>query len=382
MIANARRAVSLSLLSFFALSVLQGKTLESKQTVNIETIVRNAATTFLKSRPQVPGVSIGILKDGKVYTYNYGTTEKGVNRPSAADTLYPIASVTKTFTGTLLAIAALEGKVKLDDDVRKYLDGSYSNLEYRAHPIRLEQLVNHNSGLPFSLPDIPENRPPFPPVGSVARQILDGYTRKDFLADLHKVEIKTMPGEKFSYSNSAAVLLSIIMERVYGMPYEEIVKQKIATPLGMKDTTMSVTDDQSKRLAKGYDEKGELQFYPPQMLLGAGALKSTVADLLEYARWEIAEQDPAVKKSHEPRFILTDNFSVGLNWQMLKAGQYRRIWQEGNVPGFVSMCMTFPELQLAIVALANEDDRDSSHSFSVMTSEIANGLDARSASLF
>jgi serine-type D-Ala-D-Ala carboxypeptidase/endopeptidase len=118
------------------------------------------------------------------------------------------------------------------------------------------------------------------------------------------------------------------------------------------------------------------------MLLGAGALKSTVADLLKYARWELDEEHPAVKMSHEPRFVLTSNFSVGLNWQMLKAGPYRRIWQEGNLPGFMSMCMTFPELKIAVVALANENDRDSSHAFSVMTNEIAKGLDARSAPLF
>ena len=94
------------------------------------------------------------------------------------------------------------------------------------------------------------------------------------------------------------------------------------------------------------------------------------------------EQNPAVKMSHEPKFVLSDNFSVGLNWQMLKAGPDRRIWQEGNLPGFMSMCMTLPELRIAVVALANEDDRDSSHAFSVMTSEIAKGLDARSAPLF
>src|SRR6266700_1249334 len=275
MIGKVSTIILLSVLSFSAASALRGQTHESKQTVDVETIVGNAVATFLKSAPQVPGLSIGVLKGGKAYTYNYGTIDKGVQRQPAADTLYPIASVTKTFTGTLLATAVLEGKVKFDDDVRKYLDGNYPNLEFQRHPIRLEHLVNHNSGLPFNLPDIPENRPPFPPVSASTKQMLDKYTRKDFLGDLHKVEIKTMPGEKFSYSNSAAVLLSIVMERVYGMPYEEIVKQKVATPLGMQDTTMTVTDEQAKRLAKGYDEKGSIVPYPLDMLLGAGALKST-----------------------------------------------------------------------------------------------------------
>ncbi len=332
----------------------------SKQGDQIAPVVFGAVEAFLKRAPQAMGLSVGILRDEETYTYNYGTLEKGGKSAPAANTLYPIASVTN----------------------RRYLDGNYPNLEYQGHPIHLDQLVNHNSGLPFNLPDIPENRPPFPPMTAAVTQLLDGYSRKDFLADLHKVEIKTMPGEKFSYSNSAAVLLSIVLERVYGMPYEEIVKRKIAQPLGMQDTTMTVNEEQAKRLAKGYDEKGSIVPYPLDMLLGAGALKSTVADLLKYARWEMTEQDPVVRVSHQPRFILTDTFSVGLNWQMLKSGPYRRIWQEGNLPGFMSMCLTLPELHIAIIAVANEDDPRSSHAFSVLVSDIAKGIDARSAPLF
>jgi D-alanyl-D-alanine-carboxypeptidase/D-alanyl-D-alanine-endopeptidase len=165
---------------------------------------------------------------------------------------------------------------------------------------------------------------------------------------LHKVELKTVPGEKFSYSNTAAILLSIVLERIYEMPYEEIVKRKIAIPLGMVDTTISLNEAQKLRLAKGYDENGAIVPEVPGIMLGAGALKSTVADLLKYAQWELAEEDAVVKLSHEPRFILTNNFAVGLNWQMLHSASYRRIWQEGNLPGYVSMCMTFPEQNIPI----------------------------------
>ncbi len=343
--------------------------------------VAHAAERFFKDAPQSVALSIGILKDGKTYVFNYGTLQKGKKELPTADTLYAIASITKTFTGTLLAQAVIEKKVKLEDDVRKYLDGSYPNLEFQGHPIQLGHLVNHNSGLPFNLPDIPENRPPFPPVSATTQKMIDDYDRKDFLADLHKVEIKTVPGEKFSYSNSAAVLLSIVLEKVYGMPYEEIVKQKIAIPLGMRDTTISVNKSQRIRLARGYDEKGVIVPYAPDMMLGAGALKSTVNDMLKYAAWEMAEEDPAVQLSHQSKFVLSDTFSVGLNWQMLKSGPYRRVWQEGNLPGFSSMCMTFPELHMAIVVFANEGDRASAHAMGLLADEIAKTLDPRAAPL-
>ncbi|MFI5069941.1 MAG: serine hydrolase domain-containing protein [Terriglobales bacterium] len=364
------------------LPISKAQLLSSKpSSQDVSAIVSRAAAQFFKDSPHAVGLSIGVLKDGKTYTYNYGTVEKEEKRLPRADTLYQIASVTKTFTGTLLAQAVIEKKVKFDDDVREYLDGDYPNLEFQGHPVRLGYLVNHNSGLPFNLPDIPENRPPFPPVSSATRKMLDKYTRNAFLADLHTVELKAVPGEKFSYSNSAAVLLSIVLERVYRMPYEELVERKIANPLGMKNTTISVNRSQKRRLARGYDENGKEVPGPPDILLGAAALKSTVSDLLKYAGRELAEKDPAVRISHEPRFIVNNNYSVGLNWQMIRSGSYRRIWQEGSLPGFLSMCVTFPEMHMAIVGLANEDDRASSHALTVMVDGIAKALDARSAPL-
>jgi|KBSMisStandDraft_5_1062788.scaffolds.fasta_scaffold15326_1 CubicO group peptidase (beta-lactamase class C family) len=347
----------------------------------IKSIVDSAAAEFLKNDPQAVGVSIGVLKDGSSYTYNYGSKDKGGRTPPAANSLYPIASITKTFTGILLAQAAMEKRLSLKDDVRQYLAEPYPNLEYQGHPILVEQLVNHLSGLPFNLPDIPENRPPFPSVSPAAQQQINNYTRANFLADLHKVKLDRVPGEKFSYSNAAAVLASLILERMYGKPYEEIVKERIASPLQMTDTTISPSSSQQQWLMKGYDEKGNEIPYGLELALGAGGLKSAVADLLKYAQWQMEETDPAVKISHQPTFSY-NNYSVGLNWQMVNAGGYRRIWQEGDRPGFTSICMVIPELKIGIVVLANEEDQQSSHALTLMPNRIAKELDARSSPLF
>lgn len=352
-----------------------------KPSTSIKGVVDSAAGEFLKNDPQAMGVSIGVLKDGSSYTYNYGSKDKGGRIPPAADSLYPIASITKTFTGILLAQSATEKRLSLKDDVRQYLAESYPNLEYQGHPILVEQLVNHLSDLPFNLPDIPENRPPFPPVSSAARQQISNYTRANFLADLHKVKLERVPGEKFSYSNAAAVLASLILERMYGKPYEEIVEEKIATPLHMTDTTISPSSSQQQRLMKGYGEKGNEIPYGLELALGAGGLKSTVADLLKYAQWQMDETDPAVKISHQPTFSY-NNYSVGLNWQMVNAGGYRRIWQEGDRPGFASICMVIPDLKIGIVVLANEEDQNSSHALTLMANRIVKELDARSSPLF
>lgn len=344
----------------------------------VAAIINHAASEFFRDTPQAVGLSIGVLKDGKSYTFDYGTTERGRARRPTADTLYPIASITKTFTGTLLAQAALEKRVRLDDDVRKYLEGDYPNLVFDGHPIRLYDLLDHRSGLPFFLPDTPETQPDSSdkdvPWSERIIEQTKGYGREDFFADLHKVKLTFAPGEKFSYSNAAAQLMGYILERIYRMPYEQLLKKKLLDPLKMNNTAITLDSRQRERLAHGYDEKGHLMPEIGGELQGAGALKSSIHDMLKYARWEMSEEDAAVKLSHVPTFT-SGGYSAALNWQIVHSGDSRLIWQEGNIDGFNSLCLVEPEQKLGLVFLANEEDRSSAHNLSTMTNNILKELD-------
>jgi len=340
--------------------------------------INHAVDEFFRDTPQAVGLSIGLVKDGEIYTFNYGTVEKGNTRIPTASTLYPIASVTKTFTGALLAQAALEKRVSLHDDLRKYLKGSYPNLEFKGHPIRLYDLLDHRSGLPFFLPDTPETQPDTtdegdPWSGRIQEQT-KRYRREDFFADLHKVKLLAVPGEKFSYSNAGAQLMGYILERVYGKTYEVLLKQMVLGPLKMNSTAITLVSEQRLHLAQGYDKNGRRMPEIGRESGGAGALKSSVADMLKYAQWQMAETDGAVKLSHEPHFS-KGTYSAGLNWQIEHSGNGRLIWQEGNINGFNSMCLVEPEQKLGLVILANEEDRSSSHNLTVMTNKILKGLD-------
>jgi D-alanyl-D-alanine-carboxypeptidase/D-alanyl-D-alanine-endopeptidase len=84
-------------------------------------------------------------------------------------------------------------------------------------------------------------------------------------------------------------------------------------------------------------------------------LKSTLADMMKYAAAHLAEKDAAARLSHAPT-VTSGDYAVGLNWQMLRAGERRLIWQQGNVPGFLSYCILLPESRLALVVLSNESD--------------------------
>lgn len=347
----------------------------------VDAIVEQAAQQFM-TVPQAVGLSIGIFKDGQTYVYNYGTVEKGIQQLPTGQTIYPIASITKTITGALLAQAVVEKKVGLGDDIRKYLTGSYPNLDYQGQPIRLFHLINHRSGLPFLLPNRPDAfADTSVPSSAIASELLQNYSRNDFFTDLHKVRLSSTPGSTFNYSNSGAQLLGYILERVYNMPFEELVRLKITQPLAMNDTKITLTPADQIRFIKGYNCNGLQMPTSPDQLQGAGALKSTVADMLNYIQWNVAEQDETAKLAHRPTWGDEKRYSAGLNWQIRNVANYRAIWQDGNIPGFSSLCVNYPELNMGIVVLSNECDRMTASRTTTLANQIAKTLDERAVML-
>lgn len=343
---------------------------------DVGVVVEKAAQKFMSDAHAV-GLSVGVLKDGKTYTYNYGEVAKGGKQLPTSHTIYELASITKTFTGVLLAQAAVEKRVRLDDDVRKYLDGDYPNLEFEGQPVRLVHLINHTSRLPFVLPDRPElfkNPNPFE-LPKILTEIERNYTRADFYRDLRALKLDQAPGSDFKYSNAAAQLLGFILERVYRVPYERLVTQKITAPLGMRETKIGLSATERKRLAQGHYEDGSPALPGTPQSQAAGALRSSVSDLLRYVAFHLDEKNEVVKLSHRTTWGEIRYYASGLNWQMnLTPGGHRRIWQSGGSFGFSSHCVVFPELGLGLVLLSNESDRDSQGRLNTLANEIMEGL--------
>src|SRR5580704_12905975 len=118
----------------------------------IDSNINTVATRFMIIN-STPGMSIGIFDNDKTYMYNYGTVEQGKNKLPTNRTIYDLGSITKSFTGILLAQAVIDKKVSLTDDIRKWLFGDYPNLAYEGHPIRLVDLADYTSGLSDIPPD-------------------------------------------------------------------------------------------------------------------------------------------------------------------------------------------------------------------------------------
>ncbi|MCF0064588.1 beta-lactamase family protein [Dyadobacter chenwenxiniae] len=305
-------------------------------------LVDSLARSYFKNSNS-SGLSIGIVAQGAVQTYHYGSSNKNTEQLPSSHTLYEIGSVTKTFTATLLAQAVIDGKVTLNDDIRKYLSGDYPNLSFQGAPITLLHLANHTSRLP-GLPDDLEKQPNFNPVIPEAH-----YDSAMYFAALHRVKLDTVPGYKYNYSNWGISLLGHIMEGVYAKPYEDLLKEYVTKPFGMKDTYYDLTQAQKKRMAYPYTDNGR---QGPSHALGifgpAGGLHSTLGDMLKYLHHQISETNPAVKLTHQQTAG-----NVGLGWGVRKKGDKLDFQHNGSTIGFVSHISVFPQARSGLVILAN-----------------------------
>lgn len=271
------------------------------------------------------GASVAIYTKGKDYYYNYGETVKDGKQLPTTATLYEIGSISKTFTATLLAKAVVDKKVRLQDAITKYLPDSVSaNKDLQA--ITLQQLSNHSSGLP---------RLPFTLNFTVTNylQPYENFDDKALFAFLKQFKATRKPGDTYEYSNLAVGLLGVILERIYKKTYEQLVLEQIAKPIGLTNTKITLTQQDSAFLAQGYNEKGEaVPAWRFKSLAACGALKSNAADLLQYGKQQLVVfKSPLMaynQLAHQQTF--SDSVQkVALGWHFL-VNDADMVWQHGG----------------------------------------------------
>jgi D-alanyl-D-alanine-carboxypeptidase/D-alanyl-D-alanine-endopeptidase len=339
----------------------------------VRDIVDRYALPFIH-QPKHVGMSIGILINGVSYTYHYGFANKETRQAPTAQTIYEIASVTKSFTGILLAHAVLEKKIGLEDDIHRYLPGPFPNLTYAGHPVRIVDLANHTAGFPkFILPI---------PPGSTPDQMNAIYAHEDsaaFYEALAKIKLDTVPGVRYAYSNADAELLGAILAGIYHASYGDLVRGYITGSAGMSDTRLIVPDRDRLREATGYDLKGRPM---PEAVIfrrfpGAGSLSSTVADMEKYLRLNLNNKDAATQLAHQPTLLHTDERGddIGLYWYSHRLSDGSRLVRHaGGSFGCTSYCAICPEEHLGIVVLANDACPGTEAELVQLSNEIMTGI--------
>jgi CubicO group peptidase (beta-lactamase class C family) len=250
------------------------------------------------------GMVIAILDEHGAKIFHSGKLDNSIDQEVNADTLFEIGSVTKTFTALLALDMANRGELNLDDPVSKYLPASVKVPSQGRKQITLLNLAAQDSGLPFNATNF---------TGKSDKEHYDSYTAEKMYAFLSGYALKDPPGTKFQYSNLGMSLLGHIMERVSHTNFESLLLTRICQPLHMDSTCVTLTPALKSRMAVGHDEKGKrAPNFDLQVMAGAGALRSTVNDLLKYLAAEIGltnsplsplmQQSQVIRHTNSPDF--------------------------------------------------------------------------------
>jgi CubicO group peptidase (beta-lactamase class C family) len=296
------------------------------------------------------GMSIGILQNGKISTYGYGETAKGNGKLPDANTLFEIGSITKTFTATLLAWYADKGMVNLTDPVTRYLPDSVAQ-NTALKNISLMQLSNHTSGLPR----LPSNFTGY--AGYNPKDPYKNYSVPLMFQYLRSCTLTNKPGAAYDYSNLGVALLGVILEKVSGKNFEQMVGEIICHPLHMQNTVQHLNSEQAGRLVPAvYDERGKATpVWTFNGMTAHGALKSTVNDLLLYARANMRNGTSHLQKAmtltHELTF--SKGTRMGLGWHIVGIAGVDYFFHNGGTAGSSSFLIFNNKKQLALVILSN-----------------------------
>lgn len=314
----------------------------------------DAAAEKVAKESKAYSVSVGIIKDGKVYTKHFGEIDKGKGNKADNTTYFAIASVTKLFTGQLLAQAVLEGKISLDDDVRKYLKGSYPNLEYNGVPIKVRDLISYETALPRNLPTDDELRKnmtdetPF-----LYEKLNEGYTKEDFKKDLAGVKLGMKPGTEYKYSNLSLEMAGLMLENIYGKSYETLLKENIFSKNGMNHTKLGLGKGEVQ--ANGYHENYRLMPVSTSLLWGSGGSKteSTLGDMMQFLKEELDSKNKIVQESQRNIDNSKEGW-FGYFWDRQMITEYgKRGFKHGGSYGINTLFTIFPEQNIGVCIIVN-----------------------------
>ncbi len=296
-----------------------------------------------------PGCALSVIQDGRiVYERGYGMADLDHNVPIAPTTVFHVASMSKQFTAASILLLAQDGKLSLDDPVRKYIP----ELPDFGTPVTIRQLIHHTSGL----------RDQWDLLGLAGwRYSLDLITDDDVLSVISRQkDLNFTPGSKHLYSNTGYTLLAQIVKRVSGQSFREFTTARIFEPLGMKSTHFR--DDHAeivKNMAYGYEPAGATFRISITNFdtVGATSLLTTVEDL---ARWDENFYHPAVGGDSLIQKMLERgklNNGEQLTYASgLDIGTYRgmaTVDHGGADAGYRSDMIRFPDQHFSVACLCN-----------------------------
>jgi CubicO group peptidase (beta-lactamase class C family) len=299
------------------------------------------------ARQRIPGMSVAVLRgDSVVLARGYGFANLEHRVPAADSTVYQSGSVGKQFTSAAVVTLAREGKLGLDDPIRRYLPEGPPAWQ----KITIRHLLTHTSGIPDYTDSTMDYR--------------RDYTEDQLVALAASLPLQFHPGATWSYSNTGYALLGFIVRRVSGKFYGDFLRERVFEPLGMRTARVISESDIVPNRAAGYllvnGEPRNQEWVSPTLNTTAdGSLYLTVLDLARWARGlnHARVPDSAGLEASWTPVRLNDGgtYPYGLGWMIADQRGRLRIGHTGAWQGFRTSIQRYPEFDLTVIALANLD---------------------------
>lgn len=295
----------------------------------------------------IPSVSIAVIKNGKIVKQKaYGTSNLEQNVAATTQTVYQMASATKTLTGTAVMSLVEEGKLSLDQKINTLLP----NVPPAWNAVTVRQLLNHTSGIPDVFSDIK--------TGTMLADDRDELVKK-----LFALPLVSQPGESWAYDQAGYLLAGMIIEKVSGMRFEEFVAKRFFRPLGITSASFGDYKEVVRNRATYYrEEDGVMRHYWfrfPTFLHTAAGLNITPGDL---AKFDIALsagkiiKPASIAELYAPAKLNTgQTFDYGLGWAIHKRSSHSSVGHSG---GYSAAYERFLDDKLTVIVLSNLSGAD------------------------
>ncbi|HEX3599324.1 MAG TPA: serine hydrolase domain-containing protein [Lacipirellulaceae bacterium] len=295
----------------------------------------------------VDGLSIGYIEGEHWGIVHLGTANQAKEKPNNL-TVYELGSISKLFTSLLLSDAVVRGDINLNATVEVPNPAGIRLPSRDGRSIKWIDLSTHRSGLP----PLPSNMP----LTDLVNPYRD-YDSKKAAEFLNQYELPRKPGERQEYSNFGASVLGYLLAQKAGKSYEELLRERITEPLKMTDCTVSLSDDQTKRLATPHDKFGSAASqWAFADLPGAGGVHATMRDMMRFARAQLnppsatfGEAIDLAWKQHTEADA--SGAAMGLGWMIAGDGQTR--WHNGGTGGFSTALFINRNIKSAVIVLCN-----------------------------
>ncbi|WP_108868704.1 serine hydrolase [Aquimarina aquimarini] len=298
------------------------------QGIDISEEVKNNIKSRIKNGTNT-GIVVGVITSDGVTYYSHGVRSLETNVPVDENSIFEIGSISKTFTGILLANMAVNGELNLKTPLQSLLPDSITAPKRNGESIRLHHLSNHTS----SFPRMPDNFTPSNP----ANPYVD-YSEKQLYSFLNSYQLTRDIGSKYEYSNYASGLLGHLLANKNNMSYEKLMIKVIANPLKLENTRITFTPKMKKNLAIGHSAGIEVENWDITTLAGAGAIRSSAVDMIKYLAANMGLKKgnlyPAMQLSHKNSRSAGSNPMVGLGWHIMQRDELEIIWHNGGTGGY------------------------------------------------